>query len=583
MRRILARVLCAVLVCVIAGCGGSETEVSEERSQALSEFNRGGALMEQYEYVDAVGAFEEVVRLEPEWTAARFNLGLAYLNMLGQTEGQTSLEQARELFESVLASDPDHLHAQFGLGLYYQHLGKHATALEHFRAVHDADPGDTHAAYKHAEVLLALDRSQEATVLLEAVVAADGGFISAIYRLALQYQRSNRREDAARLFTRFGELNSAELTGGTHVIQKAYGTVGKYYRVLGVDNLPLPPDASSARPVRFSPNVTHLSARSEAIDREGGPAWFRGVAVGDVDGDGDLDLCLTASGEEGRTALWMNDGAGDFTIGQALARDGVSPCFGDVDNDGDLDLWLGCDGFDRVFVNDGTGELLAEEYADLAGTDAFTRCARLVDLDSDGDLDFLAFRRETSSVFNSNGDDTHTDEAAALGLALPDTVVSTVVYDDFDNDRDLDLIVFAYGVGSVAWQNERVGAYRMFAAESIGLTVPGVIGATSGDPDKDGDRDLLVFAYDATVLYLNDGGFNFTADEGFVERHRLIRASGGQFADMDNDGDLDIVMPDAPRATCRRCGDCEDSRQAALRRRFTRPHQPNDIAISRRQ
>jgi len=530
-------------------------------AKALAEFNRGGGLMEQYKYSEATKAFETVTKLAPDWVAARFNLGVAYFNMHGQQKARESLKKARGIFEEVLAADPGHLRANFCLGLYYQHVGETDKSLKHFQVVHEADTADPYAAYKCAETLLALDRRDEGTKMLEKVVALDGGFISAIYRLALQYQRTDRREQAAPLFQRFRQLSTAELSGGTFVVQKVYGTVGRYYQVLGADNLPLKPaDAVDVRRILLSPEVTRLKARPASRKWAGGSVGLPGLAAGDVDGDGDLDLCLTASGDQAGTAVWLNDGAGKFSAKGNLAAQAVSPCFGDIDNDGDLDLWLGCVDSDRVFINDGKGGFSAGKFAALAGPKTLTHCARLVDIDSDGDLDFLAFRlaagsvpvradctAAASSIYNNNGNGSYSDRAKALGLALENQPVAAVVYDDFDSDRDLDLVVFpAAGAPAVAWMNDRVGKFRILKA-SAGLPARRVISAVSGDPDKDGDRDLLVFSDKGVELYANDGRFGFAVVKDFARQHGRLGGTGGQFADMDNDGDLDIVIADAVR------------------------------------
>ena len=54
-----------------------------DAAKVLSDFNRGSAWMEQYEYAKAVAAYESALKTLPDWTAARFNLALAYLNMQG--------------------------------------------------------------------------------------------------------------------------------------------------------------------------------------------------------------------------------------------------------------------------------------------------------------------------------------------------------------------------------------------------------------------------------------------------------------------------------------------------------------------
>ena len=88
---------------------------SDQLSRAVAQFNRGAGLLEQYRSDDASKAFEEVLRLFPHWTAARFNHALA-LRMMYSRE---TLELARKDFDEVLRSDPNHLPARFCLGLCY--------------------------------------------------------------------------------------------------------------------------------------------------------------------------------------------------------------------------------------------------------------------------------------------------------------------------------------------------------------------------------------------------------------------------------------------------------------------------------
>jgi len=525
--------------------------------------------MGQYRYSDAAKAFEKVLAAAPDWTAARYNLGLAFFNMHGVRGGQAHLETARETFEAVLAKSPDHLHGRFVLGLYHQHLGNTEEALECFEKVYQGDPHDTHATYKYAEALLALRRNEEGVAMLEKVIAADPGFISAVYRLAGLYIRSGRREEALRLFARFEGLRKAELTGGLFGVQKVYGTVGKYYRALGADNLPLPPhEEVAARRILFSPKVQRLKVRTPSWKWNGGSVELPGIAAGDVDGDGDLDLCLAGDGR-GNTSLWLNDGSGCFGNGTAIAPRTVSPSFGDVDNDGDLDLWLGGAGENLLMLNNGKGKFKQQAFTADNQREAITSCARLADVDSDGDLDLLAFRLKRGSVpasdgeaapaptasriWNNNRDGTFDDLAERLGLSLPEVPVASVVYDDFDGDRDLDMVVFPAGdVSPIAWVNDRVWEHHTLDAATSGLSVRGVFSATSGDPDKDGDRDLLVFAEDGLRLFVNDGRFGFEAHQGFSDRCGRLGGTGGQFADLDNDGDLDVVIADARRddGTC---------------------------------
>ena len=92
-----------------------------------------------------------------------------------------------------------------------------------------------------------------------------------------------------------------------------------------------------------------------------------------------------------------------------------------------------------------------------------------------------------------------------------------------------------------------MGKYHLLNAEATGLDVEGVVGATCGDLNKDGNRDLLVFTGKEVRLYLNRGNFRFELDKEFAARFGQLGGTSGQFADIDNDGDLDIVIADAHR------------------------------------
>jgi len=90
--------------------------------------------------------------------------------------------------------------------------------------------------YKYAETLINLGLTENGTKMLEKVIVLDPGFISAVYRLAIQYQRMQKRDKAKSLFAHFKKLKDTELTGGTFTVLKVYGTVGKYYMALGVQH-----------------------------------------------------------------------------------------------------------------------------------------------------------------------------------------------------------------------------------------------------------------------------------------------------------------------------------------------------------
>ena len=74
------------------------------------------------------------------------------------------------------------------------------------------------------------------------------------------------------------------------------------------------------------------------------------VALGDLEGDGDIDAFV---GNYGGSRIWLNDGAGTFFSGGLLlgTLDAVDVALADLDGDGDLDAWVGNNGGNMVWLN----------------------------------------------------------------------------------------------------------------------------------------------------------------------------------------------------------------------------------------
>ncbi len=562
-KALIAVYLTALSFAFDGGIAFAESESGGARDgvfRSLTLFNRGCALLEKYEYSAAAEAFRQVLQHEPEWFAAKYNLALAYLNMQEEPGGSDAVKKAGELLQQLVADRPDSLHAWYALGLYYEHIGNHEKALECFARVHREDPLDPHAAFKTAEALIVLGRNDEAIRLLEEATTRDPGFVSAVYRLAMLYQRSGKRDKAAPLFERFRALNNAELAGGSFTVRKIYGSAGKYYLALGPDALPLAKMAESAvRSFVFSPDVLDLPVTIQPWEWENVRVRTGGLAVGDVDADGDLDVIVHGVGEAAAANILSNDGARAFQAGTTLSDHVVSVALGDVDNDGDLDLWLGRAGKDELWQNDGKGQFQRVEALDAIVPDGtFTAAARLLDIDSDGDLDLVSCLLPTAThrggvkLWINNRDGTFRDASDEFGWNTVGKPVVDILWGDLDNDRDPDAVLLHTDAAPTLWVNDRVGKYRLRDAQVTGLGTGGCVAGTAGDFDNDGRIDLLLMTGTKNHLFRNLGDLRFEEVVAFATVPGSQGGTAAQFADFDNDGDLDLVIGDALRPDGRR-------------------------------
>ncbi len=255
-----------------------------------------------------------------------------------------------------------------------------------------------------------------------------------------------------------------------------------------------------------------------------------GVALLDVEGDGDLDLFLVQGGSlhpggaPSEHRLYTNDGTGHFHLSQRLTTEGygMGVTTGDVDGDGDVDLYLTAVGPNALFLNDGAGSFTE---VDMAADPGWGTSACFFDAEGDGDLDLYVANYVEWSV---ETEQECFDPTGQPDYCSPVSYQAPAVDRFYRNDRGL-LVEATHQAG-------------LDAAYGNGL------GVVPGDYDGDGDLDLFV-ANDQTadLLWINDGSGHFEdrAELAGVARDRQggVRAGMGvDSADVDQDGDLDLIV-----------------------------------------
>lgn len=295
---------------------------------------------------------------------------------------------------------------------------------------------------------------------------------------------------------------------------------------------------------------------------------------GDYNNDGCLDILVLRGAWEWpqpRSLLRNNcDGTfTDVTRQAGLAEPATSSqtaVWVDINNDGLLDLFVGNEKSPaQLFLNKGDGTF--EDIAQSAGVDRITVAKAVVaaDYDNDGYMDlFVSNMNGDNFLYHNNHNLTFTEVAAKAGVQKPWQSFPAWFF-DYDNDGWPDLFVSSYYIsvdetlrsylglpGNVEtlklYRNMHDGTFRD-VTESVGLNrVFMPMGSNFGDVDNDGYLDIYLGTGNPSyssllpnvLLHNKDGKFftDITASSGTGELHKGHAVA---FADMDNDGDEDLL------------------------------------------
>ena len=271
------------------------------------------------------------------------------------------------------------------------------------------------------------------------------------------------------------------------------------------------------------------------------PDGVAGVALADLDGDGDLDV-VVASENDDTIAWFANDGSGGFGPEQVLSSASPRPkavATADLDGDGDLDVLATAYDDDMVawFTNLGGGAFSARKILTTTADGAVDVTA--ADVDGDGDPDVIAvaeFDDQVVWLANLGG-----GVFSAVKLVIGSGVLAprSAEAADFDADGDLDVLVASDGDDTVRWYTND-GAGGFLAAAPVTDDANAARTAVPADLDGDGDLDVLTAAGldDDVAWYANLGG---TWGPKQVVGAGADLANSAVAVDLDLDGDLDVA------------------------------------------
>jgi len=340
-----------------------------------------------------------------------------------------------------------------------------------------------------------------------------------------------------------------------------------------------------------------------------------GVALFDADADGDVDLYLTNGNldpETGavdptgpRNAFFRNEGGRfvDATDESGLGDRsyGMGVAVGDVDNDGDLDVYVANFGPDRFFANH-DGVFSDATARSGLGLDGWSSSATFVDYDRDGWLDLFVtryvnyqggkrctdaagrddycgpsmFAPQPDRLFRNRGDGTFADVSDASGIGRGIGRGLGVVAFDANGDRKTDLYVANDGDANHLWIQLDDGRFvdeallRGVAYNQAGEAEAGM-GVLAEDFDADGAWDLFVthLTKETNTLYRHAGATyrDLGEESGLAAESLPFTGFGSAAIDLDLDGRLDLIVANG------RVSGGFDTGAGSSRERFVEPNQ----------
>lgn len=597
--------LSCMLLFAFMGCGRKIAVDPQTAREMIIHRNLGVAHLEENNLEDAIGEFQKLVDIAPQEPLGYANVGLAYLRMGEYEQAEEWLQEALNLephnpdiglllakvyeinyreneaisiLENTLEKHPDHAWTLHQLAQYYINTQEPEALLKAedcLILVVDALPANVAARMQLIELLVGNGKPDQAIYHMETIRQVlpelpEGSLETFQRALELLHQGDTEQAFApARIFhnllkpTTFYQAAITELKGigggiaGRPIYRFSQDVSLKIQEQAGI------PDAINFTDVTAASGLDIISPSDVPESSDDNPQII--MALGDYESDGDQDIFISQwlpVEQTSRQYLFANDNGtfSDIADHAGVSHNGrdLYAIFADYDNDGYLDLFVTNTQANRLYHN--TGEGTFRDLSATAGiqTASAGRRAVFADLDLEGDLDLFIATSSLNQLFRNNSNGEFTEIAEKAGIVAEVAISRDVIFGDFDDDGDIDLIVVNQDASNRYYDNLRQSYFRDVTEQS-GLGTDGGSGSAAvGDYDNDGYQDLFITDLNGArhSLFHNLGDGTFERDIRSSSAFESIDGIAGldaTFFDADNDGFLDLLVAGMARDITREC------------------------------
>ena len=580
-----------IIFLIISGCSHEQDISIGSFNKLISHRNLGLAYLEEERYSDGAREFMSFIDIAPLEASGYANLGWTYLQSPGK------LDSAEIMLQHAMKLSPDNPDIAFLAAKMYELTNRQNEAIKVLQNTRKQSPEHVLTLYQLSEYYRqpsAAFNLQKAEELLQAIVGVAPGNIAAqMKQIELSIKNNHPKAalfsmetvrqilpvlpaDAVPIFNNAVQLLRKNNTNQSLAQARMFHNLLKsttYYRS-GIIEL-----RGNAGPIPGSPiyRFTNLNIPSmdtgenilptvqfvDVSDKIGlrGISQATTVISGDYDSDGDEDLFISQWSDQDQSSeqFIFENNSGVFqeiSIITGINHKGrdITALTADYDNDGFLDLLFINNLKSRLYKNDGKGKFI--DMTSAIGIDFISNGmqAGFFDYDLEGDLDLYIASGSANKLYRNNADGTFTEVSDKSGTAGESVKSKDTAFGDFDDDGDVDMFVLNQDGASRYYDNLRQGYFADITG-SVGLNFVGQPSTVvSGDYNNDGYFDLFIadLGGEQHAIFQNKGDGTFIKDElslSAIDGLTGFEIMQADFADLDNDGYLDLLVAGIPTRT----------------------------------